>query len=87
MSTLELRPVACTECGITFSTHPDFLNHLAAIERHDEAFMHINRDLIRQKRDLIAALTTIVDTPLGADAGEMRGLAREALMKLRRGDV
>jgi len=79
MSTLELRPVACTECGITFSTHPDFLNHLAAIERHEGDF--------KQKRFLIDALTTIVDTPLGADAGEMRGLAREALMKLRRGDV
>ena len=82
MSTLELRPVACTECGITFSTHPDFLNHLAAIERHDEAFMHINRDLIQQKRDLIAALEDILSIPLGADAEAARTIARNAIRRL-----
>lgn len=31
-----LRLVRCEECGITFSSHPDFLNHLTAIERHKE---------------------------------------------------
>jgi uncharacterized circularly permuted ATP-grasp superfamily protein len=82
MSTLELRPVACMECGITFSTHPDFLNHLAAVERHDEAFMHINRDLIRQKRDLIAALEDILSIPLGADAEAARTIARNTIRRL-----
>jgi hypothetical protein len=82
VSTLELRPVACQECGITFSTHPDFLNHLAAIERHDEAFMQINRELIRQKRDLIAALEDIIGIPLGADAESARTIARDTIRGL-----
>ena len=28
-----LRPVRCTCCDITWSSHPDFLNHLAVRER------------------------------------------------------
>jgi hypothetical protein len=32
----QLRPVKCTDCDITFSSHPDFLNHLTAIERHND---------------------------------------------------
>lgn len=30
------RPVKCACCDITWSSHPDFLNHLAALERHKE---------------------------------------------------
>jgi dCMP deaminase len=36
MSTITLRPVKCVKCDITFSTHSDFLNHLTAIERHND---------------------------------------------------
>jgi hypothetical protein len=31
---LPQRRVQCVGCGITWPSHPDFLNHLAAIERH-----------------------------------------------------
>jgi hypothetical protein len=39
---VEYRPVKCVECGITFSSHPDFLNHLAAIERHGRRLVSEN---------------------------------------------
>ena len=28
------KPVKCVECGITWPSHPDFLNHLTAIDRY-----------------------------------------------------
>lgn len=49
MSTVQLRPVKCAECHITFSTHPDFLNHLTAIGRHDRSATE------REIREQIAA--------------------------------
>lgn len=48
-----LRPVKCVECGITWPSHPDFLNHLTAIERHNE---QIHRALVAPDPEMRLAL-------------------------------
>lgn len=40
---MEYRPVKCMECGITWSSHHDFLNHFAAIERHTHPLIKCSR--------------------------------------------
>lgn len=64
---MSVRLVKCTCCDITWSSHPDFLNHLAAIERQRE---RIAQEIEAQLTDWLSLSGARGDGPPGLGSAE-----------------